>query len=80
MGKFVNLLIILILGYIWLTQSYPYGAPSYVCDSMMPSHGVNSMSCQANYVIRASKSQYTGGDTIQSKEDRPPLHSTYVVF
>ncbi|CAF1304739.1 unnamed protein product [Rotaria sp. Silwood1] len=48
-----------------IVQCYPYGAPSNTCGTMMPSHGVNSMSCPSTYVIEANKYQYSSGDTIQ---------------
>ncbi|CAF2895201.1 unnamed protein product [Rotaria sp. Silwood2] len=65
MRTFVSLIILLVFECARIVQSYPYGAPSSTCGSMMPSHGTGSMSCQSNYVIEANKYQYSSGDTIQ---------------
>ncbi|CAF3154862.1 unnamed protein product, partial [Rotaria sp. Silwood2] len=43
-----------------IVQSLSSGAPSRICGSMMPFHGgASSQSCQSNYVIQASKYQYS---------------------
>ncbi|CAF3089078.1 unnamed protein product [Rotaria sp. Silwood2] len=61
----VSLFILLVIECARIVQCYPNGAPSSTCGSMMPSHGTNSMSCQSNYVIEATKYQYNSDDSIQ---------------
>ncbi|CAF2939513.1 unnamed protein product, partial [Rotaria sp. Silwood2] len=58
-------LILFVIECARIVQSYPSGAPSSTCGTMMPSHGTSSMSCQPNYVIEASKYQYNSNDTIR---------------
>ncbi|CAF4017969.1 unnamed protein product [Rotaria sp. Silwood2] len=61
----VSLFILLVIECARIVQCYPNGAPSSTCGSMMPSHETNSMSCQSNYVIEATKYQYNSDDSIQ---------------
>lgn len=67
MGNFINVLIILLFQYAKIIQSYPYGAPSSVCSSMTPSHGVGSTSCTSIFVIESSKSDFANTESIQSQ-------------
>lgn len=51
---------------IQFVNTYPDGAPSTACISMMPHHDVRPMECQLKYVIQSDKAEYTPQDTIRS--------------
>ncbi|CAF0806484.1 unnamed protein product [Didymodactylos carnosus] len=48
-------------------NSYPSGAPSGACTTMIPAHGLHPSTCTNNYIIEPSSSSYQAGDSILVK-------------
>ncbi len=62
MIKLILFLICIKFGY-----SYPEGAPTGVCTSMMPDHDVVPKQCESKYIIQSENSEYNTNEIIPSK-------------
>jgi hypothetical protein len=67
MNSFIYQLFCFILIYIKTGHNYPTGAPSDICGTMFPGHGVASQACSSKYTIQSDKLQYYNNDTVSSK-------------
>jgi len=64
------ILIMLITAFLCLLSSinaYPHGAPTNVCQSMMPIHGAAAQTCSAPYKITITPGYYSSGSTVIGK-------------
>ncbi|XP_053493075.1 putative ferric-chelate reductase 1 isoform X2 [Ictalurus furcatus] len=57
-------LYLVLLGCVWVCESYPSGLVTSSCDNMLPSHGNNAQTSTAPYSVTASSTSYKEGDTI----------------
>ncbi|KAF5880212.1 putative ferric-chelate reductase 1 isoform X2, partial [Clarias magur] len=55
---------LLLLGCVWVCESYPNGQVSSSCDNMTPSHGTSTQTSPPPYTVTADTSSYKPGDTI----------------
>lgn len=60
-------LYVVLLGCVWVCESYPNGQVSSSCSDMIPSHGTGAQTSAAPYTIKADGSSYKEGDTITGK-------------
>ena len=63
MIRFLLVLICINYGY-----GYPEGAPTEICDTMMPNHHVAPKQCENKYIIETDKSEYYPDDVVRSND------------
>lgn len=50
-----------------MCYTYPRGAPTSACSTMVPDHGVDSADCDSNYQITADQTTFDQNGVVTSK-------------